>query len=199
MRPSYTIGAAVSRPLELEPVPASAVQAVLMAPDSARWPGELFAWPPGCVQFSLMRGAGSTTGLSAAANSAPPTLSCAGITAMRVPGRGSCFLANGLRSLILGRLGRLSEQPPTLNERTSPENRYRNRLQELLPIRAPHSRQRDFVLTAPPAPPVAEPPRWPSLAGGPAPPPSAAATKPITIPARSRIDPGVFASATSSI
>jgi hypothetical protein len=58
-----------------------------------------------------MCGAGSTIGALASASS-PNAFSCAGSTAMRLPGSGGTVSLNGLSSLIFGRLGRLSEQPP---------------------------------------------------------------------------------------
>src|ERR671919_1456074 len=112
------MGLAVSRPYVLEPVPASALHTCRTVLANARWPGALFGRPPGWVQRSLARGGGSTTGRSADASSAPPPLSLACITAMRLPGRGCCFSAKGLRSVILGMLGRLSEQPERPAERS---------------------------------------------------------------------------------
>src|SRR4051794_34086099 len=75
MRPSATTGAEASCALLLLPSPIDTRQAWAGAAPRARWPIDLAALPPACVQSALGSGVGSVTGTPARAGSTSTTAS----------------------------------------------------------------------------------------------------------------------------
>ena len=105
--PSATSGTALKRPLDDEPVPASADHTLRSWSPRARWPRLFEGEPPGCDHDALACGEGSWTGLPASAGSIA-TMFGSVMTATRSPGSLASSLRNGFSSV------RLSEFNPSL-------------------------------------------------------------------------------------
>ena len=96
-----------SRPLDEEPVPASADQTLRSWSPRARWPRLLEGEPPGCDHDALACGEGVWTGLPASAGSIAIMLGSV-MTAMRSPGSLASSLANGFSSVRLSEFNRIA-------------------------------------------------------------------------------------------
>ncbi len=121
--PSATSGTALKRPLDDEPVPASADHTLRSWSPRARWPRLLDGEPPGCDHDALACGDGSWTGLPASAGSIATMLGSV-MTAMRSPGSLASSLRNGFSRVRLSEFSpSLPPQPARLTAKAASEPR----------------------------------------------------------------------------